>query len=85
MAVGEDMAAISISTSVWMIIVLLTTGQKVAVDVDDEAACQQVMAMIAKGPTHIRVGELILPVEKGIGCYTPAEREEFLVRKGGGV
>lgn len=70
----------------WMIIVLLTTGQQVAVDVDDEAKCKQVMEMIAKGPTHIKMdGGLILPVERGIGCYSPAEREEFLARKAGGV
>ena len=77
---------VAISTSLWMIVVLLTTGQQVAVDVDDEAACNQVMEMIARGPTHIKMeGGLILPVAKGIGCYSPAEREAFLVRKSGGV
>lgn len=81
----EAHAAGAKMSTLWMVVVLLTTGQQVAVDVDDEIACRTVMEMIAKGPTHIKVGELILPVAKGIGCYSPAEREAFLVRRAGGV
>lgn len=65
----------------WLIIIQLTTGQSVGLDIASEQECRDALAKIAAGHyTHVTLENgLRLPIARGLGCETV---ERFEVSKG---
>ena len=68
----------------WMLIVMLATGQMLALGQPSEQACLADLAKVRAGIHNVVTLDngLVLPLAKGLGCVSEAE---FNLRRGGGV